>query len=87
MRLSMNTQILVAALAGVAAGLGLGALPVDAQMRVQGLYAAGLAGGLFIAMLKMVLVPLVFSSIVVGVARLRAQHPFLPPCRPVHPRT
>jgi Na+/H+-dicarboxylate symporter len=73
MRLSMNTQILIAALAGVALGLGLGVLPPDSQMRVQGLYAAGLAGGLFIAMLKMVLVPLVFSSIVVGVAQLRAQ--------------
>lgn len=73
MRLSMNTQILIAALAGVVLGLGLGMLPPDSQMRVQGLYAAGLAGGVFIAMLKMVLVPLVFSSIVVGVAQLRAQ--------------
>jgi Na+/H+-dicarboxylate symporter len=36
------------------------------------LYSAGLVGSLFIGLLKMVLIPLVFSSIVVGVANLRA---------------
>ena len=73
MRMSMNTQILVGAVAGVALGVGLGALPLDAALRTRGLYAAGLIGSLFIALLKMVLVPLVFASIVVGVAQLRAQ--------------
>ena len=73
MRVSMNTQILVGAAAGVALGVGLGALPLDAALRTRGLYAAGLVGGLFIALLKMVLAPLVFASIVVGVAQLRAQ--------------
>ncbi len=71
MRLSMNTQILVGALSGAGLGLGLGMLPDEAATRVQGLYLAGLIGGIFIALLKMVLVPLVFSSIVVGVAQLR----------------
>lgn len=73
MRMSMNTQILFGALAGVAAGVGFGLLAGDAPLRVHGLYVAGLVGGVFIALLKMVLVPLVFSSIVVGVAQLRAQ--------------
>jgi Na+/H+-dicarboxylate symporter len=73
MRISMNAQILLGALAGVLLGLGLGALEPDASARLQGLYVAGLIGSLFIALLKMVLVPLVFSSIVVGIARLRAQ--------------
>ena len=71
MRMSINVQILVGAAAGVALGVLLGALPADAALRVQGLYVASLVGGLFIALLKMVLVPLVFSSIVVGVAHLR----------------
>ena len=34
--------------------------------------AAGLVGNLFIDLLKMVLIPLVFTSIAVGVANLRA---------------
>ncbi|MFW2457221.1 dicarboxylate/amino acid:cation symporter [Methyloversatilis discipulorum] len=71
MRLTMNTQILIGALVGVGLGLALGAQPDNATTRVQGLYLAGLIGGIFIALLKMVLVPLVFSSIVVGVAHLR----------------
>ncbi len=73
MRLSGNSQILIGALAGLALGMFLGAQPADAGLRVQGLYLAGLIGSVFIALLKMVLVPLVFSSIVVGVAQLR-QH-------------
>ena len=73
MRLTMNTQILLGALIGAGLGLALGALPDGAATRVQGLYLAGLIGGIFVALLKMVLVPLVFSSIVVGVAHLR-QH-------------
>jgi Na+/H+-dicarboxylate symporter len=73
MRMSINVQILVGAAAGVALGVLLGALPADAALRVQGLYIASLVGGLFIALLKMVLVPLVFASIVVGIAGLRKQ--------------
>lgn len=73
MRMSINVQILVGAVAGVALGVLLGALPADDTLRVQGLYVASLIGGLFIALLKMVLVPLVFASIVVGIAGLRKQ--------------
>lgn len=73
MKLSMNTQILIGAMAGFGLGMALGSLPADAPTRTGTLYIAGLVGAVFIALLKMVLVPLVFSSIVVGVTQLRAQ--------------
>jgi Na+/H+-dicarboxylate symporter len=37
-----------------------------------GVYVSGLVGGVFVDLLKMVLIPLVFSSIAVGIANLRA---------------
>ena len=70
-RLSLNTQILLGCAAGVAAGLTLqsqGQTPLVHDT----LYGAKLVGNLFLDLLRMVLVPLVFSSIVVGVANLRA---------------
>ena len=70
-RVSLNTQILIGCLAGIAGGFWLaGANATPAAQNV--LYAAKLAGNLFLDLLRMVLVPLVFSSIVVGVANLRA---------------
>jgi len=71
---SLNTQILIGAVLGLALGTGLGALEPGSSARETGLYASGLVGGVFIDLLKMVLVPLVFTSIVVGVANLRAHH-------------
>ncbi len=68
---SLNTQILIGCLAGIGGGLWLantGPTPV-AQ---DALYGARLVGNLFLDLLRMVLVPLVFASIVVGVANLRA---------------
>ncbi|HEX9195378.1 MAG TPA: dicarboxylate/amino acid:cation symporter [Azonexus sp.] len=70
-RLSLNTQILTGCLLGIAGGVwvaGAGATPLTANT----LYGAKLLGNLFLDLLRMVLVPLVFSSIVVGVANLRA---------------
>lgn len=46
----------------------------DAAIVQNGLYLAELVGGVFIDLLKMVLVPLVFTSIAVGVANLRMHH-------------
>ncbi len=70
-RVSLNTQILVGCLAGVAGGLWLaGANTTPAAQNV--LYGAKLAGNLFLDLLRMVLVPLVFASIVSGVANLRS---------------
>ena len=68
---SLNTQILIGCLAGIAGGLWLADTgPTPAAQNV--LYGARLLGNVFLDLLRMVLVPLVFSSIVVGVANLRA---------------
>jgi len=69
---SLNTQILLAAVLGIALGAGLAVLGKQSPVTQQSLYVAGLIGTLFIDLLKMVLIPLVFASISVGVANLRA---------------
>ena len=70
---SHNTQILIGAILGVVVGLYFHVLG-SAHAAVQaGLYVSGLAGMLFIDLLKMILIPLVFCSITVGIANLR-QH-------------
>jgi len=73
-KLSLNLQIFLGALIGVMLGLGFGALGPESQATRQGMYVSGLLGNLFVDMLKMVLVPLVFTSIAVGIANLRAHH-------------
>jgi Na+/H+-dicarboxylate symporter len=69
---SLNAQILIGALAGIALGLRMASLGEASPLTQGGLYAAGLIGTVFVDLLKMVLVPLVFTSIAVGVANLRA---------------
>lgn len=69
---SLNAQIMLGAVVGVALGVYLHSLGQDHATVKAGLYASGLVGGVFIDLLKMVLVPLIFASIVVGVANLRA---------------
>ncbi|PCD00913.1 dicarboxylate/amino acid:cation symporter [Halopseudomonas pelagia] len=71
---SLNRQILIAACLGVLIGWGLGFLPAEQGVRSGVLYASTLIGSIFIGMLKMILVPLIFTSIVVGVANLQAHH-------------
>ena len=71
-RISLNTQILFGVLAGILLGLVFSGLGKESVVAQNGLYMAGLMGTLFIDLLKMVLIPLVFTSIVVGVANLRA---------------
>ena len=70
---SLNIQILVAAIVGVAVGLYFHSLGAQSGLVKGGLYTAGLIGTLFIDLLKMILIPLVFCSIAVGIANLR-QH-------------
>ena len=70
-RLSLNSQIVIGCLIGLAGGFWLNAIGPSA-LRQDTLYGAKLVGTLFLDLLRMVLVPLVFSSIVVGVANLRA---------------
>ena len=71
-KLSLNNQILLGALSGGLLGLWFALLGQESAISQNGLYAAKLAGTLFTDLLKMVLIPLVFTSIVVGVANLRA---------------
>ncbi|HMW69942.1 MAG TPA: cation:dicarboxylase symporter family transporter, partial [Nitrosomonas sp.] len=73
-RASLNSQIVVGVLLGVLIGAWLTTLDQTTQLAQQSLYFASLASTLFIDLLKMVLVPLVFSSIVVGVANLQTHH-------------
>ena len=68
---SLNAQILIGCLVGLAGGGWLsshGASPIVPDV----LYVAKMVGNLFLDLLRMVLVPLVFASIVTGVANLRA---------------
>lgn len=67
---SLNTLILLGCALGIGAGLTLPQAGPDAAGPV--LYGAKMAGNLFLDLLRMVLVPLVFASIVTGVANLRA---------------
>lgn len=70
---SLNSQILLGAVFGVAIGLYLHGLNAQGDVVQNSLYASGLVGTLFIDLLKMILIPLVFCSISVGIANLR-QH-------------
>jgi Na+/H+-dicarboxylate symporter len=68
---SLNTRILTGCAIGIATGFWLtGATGTPAAQWT--LYGAKMAGNLFLDLLRMVLVPLVFASIVTGVANLRA---------------
>ncbi len=68
---SLNTQILIGAIVGLV--LGWSASVAELPMQDASLYVAGLVGTLFVDLLKMILIPLVFSSIAVGIANL-SQH-------------
>ena len=70
---SLNLQILLGAIVGVLGGVWLHQLGAENTVTQSSLYVAGIVGTLFIDLLKMILIPLVFCSIVVGIANLR-QH-------------
>ncbi|QNH51574.1 dicarboxylate/amino acid:cation symporter [Acinetobacter venetianus] len=69
--MNLNTQILIAAIFGVLFGLLLTAQP-DTVFAANSLYGLGILSSIFIGLLKMLLIPLIFSSIVVGVSNLQA---------------
>ena len=69
---NLNLQILIAAVVGLLLGVALSLLPAEDGLRQGVLYGSTLVSGVFIGLLKMVLMPLVFTSIVVGVANLQA---------------
>ena len=70
---SLNMQILIGAILGLAIGTYFHHLGQGSPAVQGGLYASNLLGTLFIDLLKMVLIPLVFCSIATGIANLR-QH-------------
>jgi len=71
-KVSLNAQILWGTLIGVLLGLWFSLLGQDSNLTQSGLYVAKLVGTLFIDLLRMVMIPLVFTSIVAGVANLRS---------------
>ena len=71
---SLNARILIGAAVGIAIGLVVLDGGPAASFSAPVLYGAKILGTLFLDLLRMVLLPLVFSSIVVGVANLQAHH-------------
>ncbi|WMJ07706.1 dicarboxylate/amino acid:cation symporter [Nitrosomonas sp. sh817] len=71
-KVSLNNQILLGVISGAFLGFWLAGLEQQSAVAQSGLYAAKLIGSLFTDLLRMVLIPLVFTSIVVGVANLRS---------------
>ena len=70
--MTLNTRIFLGAVVGIALGAGFLAAGEGSALREQGLYFCNLVSMVFVDLLKMVLMPLMFTSIVVGVANLRA---------------
>ncbi|HSR01826.1 MAG TPA: cation:dicarboxylase symporter family transporter, partial [Methylophilaceae bacterium] len=68
---SLNVQIFLGATVGVLMGLFVHQVGMQSTTASISLYTAGIVGTLFIDLLKMVLIPLVFFSIIVGIANLR----------------
>src|SRR5690606_11998086 len=71
---SLNRLIFIAAASGVLVGWLIGLLPEEAGLRGGVLYASTLTGAIVVGVLKMVLVPQMFTSVMVGVASLQADH-------------
>ena len=69
--MSLNTQILIAAILGVLFGFLLNYFPNTDFFSVS-LYGLSIASSVFIGLLKMILIPLIFTSIVVGVSNLQS---------------
>ena len=70
-KMSLNTQILIAAVLGVGFGFLLTLFPEIPFFNIS-LYAISIASSIFIGLLKMILIPLIFTSIVVGGSNLQA---------------
>jgi len=71
--LSLNVQIGLGAVGGILFGLVLNRQDPSSAFYQAGLYWCDLIGrDIFIGLLKMILIPLVFASITVGIANLRA---------------
>lgn len=72
--MSLNTRILLGTVIGILLGLIFSTLGLSASASHYGLLTLGVVSTVFVGLLKMVMIPLVFTSIVVGVAQLQAHH-------------
>ena len=70
-KISLNTQIFLGALLGVIFGIILGHTALPAQTCAQFLFGFDILGKIFINLLKMIMIPLVFTSITAGIANLK----------------
>jgi Na+/H+-dicarboxylate symporter len=71
MKISLNTQIFLGALLGIIFGIILGHSKLPPQTSSHFLFGFDLLGKIFINLLKMIVIPLVFTSIVAGIANLK----------------
>lgn len=71
MKLTLNKQIFIGAILGVAFGIILGHASLPSQTRSPYLFGFDLLGKIFINLLKMIVIPLVFTSITAGIANLK----------------
>lgn len=71
-KLSLNQQIFIGAVIGVTTGILLNFAGPSLTITPKIIYWCDILGGVFINLLKMILIPLVFASIAVGIANLRA---------------
>jgi len=72
MKISLNAQIVIGAALGIIGGFILAKIGPETVIASNILYVSGIVGNIFISLLKMILIPLVFISISVGIANLRA---------------
>lgn len=68
--MSLNRAIFVAALAGIASGFALKQAGLTQDGVQSALFVCSLASGVFIGLLKMVMVPMIFCSVACGIAGL-----------------
>ncbi len=72
MKISLNLQIIIGAVVGVLFGFILNGLGSNSPIYSSSIYFCDIIGkNIFIGLLKMILIPLVFTSITVGIANLR----------------
>ena len=72
MNLTLNRQIFWGLTIGIAGGIILNLTGTNSPVAGGILYASEIIGGIFIDLLKMILIPLIFTSITVGISNLKA---------------
>ncbi len=70
MNLSLNVQILIGTIAGILGGLALSFLSPSSVFYASVIYVCDILAGLFVNLLKMILIPLIFTSVAAGIANL-----------------